>query len=326
METHITTRSSTHRHYPPSVSPRFGALCAALAALAALLLASCGSSGSGSAASRPVIQISTPTSSATPSATASATPRPTATSTSGGGSGGSGGSGPYSFPLLPPGAALPSEQACASLISRSSWEPRPQNAAANARVPTAAQLAGVHPWDESIGVDPRADAFRKRITGNFTGTTDEILQWTACVWGVPVDVVRAEAVVESWWKQSQLGDWTTNQQYCPAGTWTGSGCYRSYGILQIMWYYFQGTFPMSRDDTAYAAETVYGIIRTCYEGWTTYLYDDTPLPGYPTYHAGDLWGCIGRWYSGGWYDQGAVNYIASVKSALANKTWLSANF
>jgi hypothetical protein len=36
-----------------------------------------------------------------------------------------------------------------------------------------------------------------------------------------------------------------------------------------------------------------------------------------------LWGCIGYWYSGGWYDSGAKSYITSVKGYLANKTWLT---
>ncbi len=83
---------------------------------------------------------------------------------------------------------------------------------------------------------------------------------------------------------------------------------------------------MSRYDTAFNAEYVYGVIRTCYEGWTTYLYDRTPTVGYPRYHAGDLWGCIGRWYSGGWYDQDALQYIASVKAQLASKEWLELGF
>ena len=83
---------------------------------------------------------------------------------------------------------------------------------------------------------------------------------------------------------------------------------------------------MSRDYTAFNAEYVYGVIRTCYEGWTTYLNDLTPLAGYPRYHAGDIWGCLGRWYSGGWYTQNAINYINQVKSALAGKDWLQAGF
>lgn len=83
---------------------------------------------------------------------------------------------------------------------------------------------------------------------------------------------------------------------------------------------------MSRADTAFSAEYVYGLIRACYEGYTTYLNDRTPLPGYPRYHAGDIWGCLGRWFSGSWYDQGAVNYIQKVKATLASKTWLKAGF
>lgn len=228
--------------------------------------------------------------------------------------------------ILPPGSSQPSEAACAARVHRSSFEPRPENAQANARVPTAQQLAGLTPWGSALGQSSQADTLRKQITGNFTGTTDEILQWVACKWGIDPDIVRAEAVVESYWKQGTQGDYTTDQSLCPPGTWNGQGCYQSYGILQIKYTYFQSTWPMSRDDTAFSAEYVYGMIRSCYEGWTTYLYDRTPSPGYPSYHAGDLWGCIGRWFSGSWYDQGALNYIAQVKAALANKTWLKAGF
>ena len=35
---------------------------------------------------------------------------------------------------------------------------------------------------------------KPRITGNFTGTTDEIIQWAACKWGWSDNVVRAQAV------------------------------------------------------------------------------------------------------------------------------------
>jgi hypothetical protein len=197
---------------------------------------------------------------------------------------------------------------------------------ANNAVPTAAQISGLAPWGPAMGLDPRADTLRTQMTGNFTGTTDEILQWVACKWGFDPNIIRAEAVVESYWHQSQRGDWTTDQSYCPPGTFDGSGCYQSYGILQIKWYYFQDTWPMSRYDTAFNAEYVYGMIRACYEGWTTYLEQGTPLPGYPQYAAGDLWGCLGRWYSGWWYTQGAVNYIASVRAALAQEVWISPNF
>lgn len=228
--------------------------------------------------------------------------------------------------VLPPGAALPTEAQCAARVHLSSWEPRPDNYAANHRVPTAQQIAGMEAWNASIGYDPRADSLRKQITGNFTGTTDEILQWTACKWGIDVNIVRAEAVIESYWHQSQQGDLTTDQSLCPPGTWNGNNCYQSYGILQDKYIYSKGEWPMSRDDTAFNAEYVYGVIRACYEGWTTYLSDRTPLPGYPKYHAGDIWGCVGRWFSGSWYDQGAINYIKTVKNYYANKEWLKPGF
>ena len=240
-----------------------------------------------------------------------------------------GGQRPSTLPtitLLPPGAKLPDEASCASHVHRSSWEPRPDNIAANHRVPSTQQIADLEPWGPNIGLDSKADALRKQITGNFTGTTDEIFQWVSCKWGISTDIVRAEAIAESYWHQSQVGDWTTKSRLCPPNTWNGTGCYQSYGILQIKYVYNKTAWPMSRDDTAFNAEYVYGVIRTCYEGWTTYLYDRTPMAGYPRYHANDLWGCLGRWYSGGWYDQGALQYIASVKANLTNKEWLQPGF
>jgi hypothetical protein len=230
------------------------------------------------------------------------------------------------FRTLPPGSALPSEQECAARVHRSPWEPRPDNSTANHSVPTAQQIAQLSPWGPAIGVDPKADTLRKQITGNFTGTTNEILQWVACKWGIDENIVRAEAVVESHWHQSMQSDYTNNRTDCPPGTWDGSGCYQSYGILQLKYFYFQSAWPMSRDNTAFNAEYVYAVIRTCYEGWTTYLSDRTPVAGYPSYHAGDIWGCLGRWYSGGWYDQGAINYINSLKAYLATREWLQPGF
>ena len=51
-----------------------------------------------------------------------------------------------------------------------------------------------------------------------------------------------------------------------------------------------------------------------------------PLFGYPRYHVGDIWGCVGSHYSGGWYDRVATNYINRVKTDLANKVWLQPGF
>ncbi len=227
---------------------------------------------------------------------------------------------------LPPGSALPGDSTCASQITRSAFEPRPDNNTANHQVPTAAQIANLHPWNPLIGMDTNSDTLRRHITGNFTGTTDEILQWAACKWGIDTNIIRAEAVTESQWHQSQLGDYTTNKSLCPPGMWNGSSCYQSYGILQIKYTYFQSEWPMSRNDTAFNADFVYGWLRNCYEGWADYLYQATPVSGYPRYHAGDIWGCLGFWFSGTWYDQGAINYINVTKGYYAQKPWLKAGF
>ncbi len=229
--------------------------------------------------------------------------------------------------ILPPGSVLPSESECTARVHRSSWEPRLDNTTANQSVPTAQQIAQLGPWGPAMGDDAKADALRKQITGNFTGTTDEILQWAACKWGIDVNIVRAEAIAESYWHQSQRGDYTNNRADCPPGTWDGSGCYQSYGLLQLKYSVFPSTWPMSRDDSAFNVEYVYAVIRACYEGWTTYLADfPPPVAGYPPYHAGDIWGCVGRWYSGRWYTQGAINYINMVKSDLTRKDWLQPGF
>jgi autotransporter family porin len=289
-------------------------------ALSLLLLASLGSCGnargSGTTATptHGGVNVSVPlraTQAAQATSTSLATSPPTSTGMEG---------------LLPPGSTLPDEATCAARVQRSSFEPRPQNYTANHIVPTSTQIASLTAWGSAMGMSNQADTLRTQISGNFTGTTDEIIQWAACKWGMPTDLVRAEAVVESTWRQSQLGDYTTDQAYCPPGMWNGSSCYQSYGLLQIKWYYFQSTWPMARDDTAFNVEFVYGILRSCYEGWTTYLSQNAPIAGYASYQAGDIWGCVGRWFSGRWYTQDAVDYIAKVKSAFDTKTWLKQGF
>ena len=318
---------------PNRPAPRW-LISALLLALAVATLAGC-ATPAGTQTGTPTGAAPTSTATTLP-ATATLTPSSTPSQASAGATapaqgsattpGSSAGSSAYSFPLLAPGATLPSEAYCAAHIQRSSWEPRPQNTAANQRVPSGAQLAALSVWGATMGLDPRADQLRQQMTGGFTGTTDEILQWVACKWGVPVDIVRAEAVIESSWLQSTQGDQTSDQSVCPPGTWNGGSCNQSYGILQIKYQYNTSAWPMSRDDTAFSAEYVYGMIRACYEGWTTYLRSMTPQPGYPAYHAGDLWGCLGRWYSGGWYDQGAIDYIAKVKAVYDQKPWRSPGF
>ena len=44
-----------------------------------------------------------------------------------------------------------------------------------------------------------------------------------------------------------------------------------------------------------------------------------------TYVAGDVWGCVGLWFSGRWYF-GNAEYIAAVQEYLADRIWETPSF
>ena len=84
--------------------------------------------------------------------------------------------------------ALPSESTCAARVVRTA-ENRPGNTTFN-------NTRGSSPNNEN-----------SRVTGNFVGTTDEIIQWAACKWGLSADWARAQATIESNWHQDiSFGD------------------------------------------------------------------------------------------------------------------------
>ncbi len=239
----------------------------------------------------------------------------------------------YHFPTLPPHAALPGGAACAVAASNgNSWEPRPQNYAANHRMPTFPELVSFHLTPIKGRFAPIADFVR--VDGKFTGTTDQILRWGACKWGIDEDVVRAEALVESHWHQDDVGDLSNDLSLCPPGTgfpgaWDGTSCQQSYGIMQIKFSNFGG-WPLPKDSTAFNVDFRLAYQRACMNGDIAYLAQQTPTGDNPRYPNGDtdqmLWGCMGDWYTGNWYDAGALRYIAEVKATLADRKWMKTGF
>jgi hypothetical protein len=224
------------------------------------------------------------------------------------------------FATLPPGSTLPSDATCAAQVRRTGTEPRPGNAVANATKPASGSFT-LKQLNNQVGYDNRTPALVGRVTGNFTGTTDEILQWAACKWGFDEDQVRAIAATESWWRQSQTGDVTTNAALCPPGM--PAPCARSFGIHQVTWNTDpMGTYPLSTTSTAFNLDTSLLVHRICFEGYMTWLRNI----GYTSYAAGDEWGCVGQWYSGNWHDAGAETYITKVKGYVATKPWTQATF
>jgi hypothetical protein len=234
---------------------------------------------------------------------------------------------PQHFGNLPPGAPLPTGAQCAAWVksSPSASEARAENAAANMTIPTPDELAAFHARPLFSPSAPAADF--AAVDGNFTGTTDQILRWAACKWGIDEDLFRAQAWEESKWKQSAAGDERNDPNQCHAGAWNGwdgTSCRQSYGILQVKVFDYN-TWPEARDSTSFNADFRAAEHRACVNGDVHYLGERTPLPPYPMYPTSDpdvaAWGCIGHWFSGGWYDKGALDYIGRVKQVLSGRQW-----
>ena len=325
----------------------------------------------------------TPTRTPTPAPTRVPTRPPTATSPP---------SASGYFGLRPVGSwsSLPSGAQCAAQVHDSTWEPRPQNSQQNHTRPAPGAMAAAfasRPRNQGGSYNPLWDSWlMRRVDGQFSGTTDEIFQWAACKWGLPDNLVRADAVEESTWFQylhyptdasfggggggscywlygcgdafssasaastvycngiateGVLSSEIHNYQRDPvtkAGgyPWTPAGglCPKTFSILGVMswddpaWQApypsypgnQNGTFPFTRDSTAAAADYWGASIRGCYEGWESWLGSSG------NYAAGDLWGCVGTWYSGDWHSSAANTYIARVQNDENTHIWLTASF
>jgi len=210
------------------------------------------------------------------------------------------------FTTLPPGAALPSDEACAAAV-RPTPEIRPANAVPNAR----------------RGIGPTAG--QPRVTGNFAGTTDEIIQWVACKWGIDEDVVRAQVAKESWWNQSAGGDRTGDASACHPALRGTLPCPESVGLGQVRYRYHTDAFAADNAlrSSAHNLDYTYAAWRLCFEGGVTWL---NAVERGSTYVAGDMWGCLGVWFSGRWHTPAADGYIAAVKELLARRVWETPDF
>ncbi len=227
------------------------------------------------------------------------------------------------FNLLPPGSKLPSDAECAAAVKA-----RPENKRTNAAANATRGNQGIASTFFSGGDNRANTEIGVRVDGNFTGTTDEILQWAACKWGFNEDMVRAQAAVESWWRQSTKGDWTTNSANCAPGhgigvDGTAGQCPESFGILQNRYPYEKSGWPAMDTSTAFNADLAYAEMRVCYEGYETWLNN---VDKGSTYVAGDAWGCVGRWYAGRWHTSAAESYITTVKGYLSQRIWETSSF
>lgn len=202
-------------------------------------------------------------------------------------------------PTRPFGSAILDDAVAAAKVVRAVFEPRAVNAATNSRVPTASELSAFRAANTGLH-------FENEITGDFTGTTDEILQWASWKWGIDAEVLRAVATTESWWRMSEVGD---------------NGL--SFGLMQIKKTVHHGTWPLSTQSTAFNVDYYGAVIRQYYDGHATWVMDVEH--GKP-YTKGDLWGAVGAHFAGRWWTPGAEQYVAKVKNHVAARTWLGTHF
>ena len=209
------------------------------------------------------------------------------------------------FTLQPSTASLPRTDAlCASLVTPRPFEPRPENNAANHTVPS-----GPVPWnnDRDQTYWKKWIANRNKVTGNYTGTTDEIIRWASCKWGLDENTVRAVADQESEWHESEVGDQNG-----------------SFGIMQVKDHTSDGHpdlggYPDTARSTALNVDMYGAWERSCLQGafydGGDWLYGGSKV-------VDDGWGCVGAWFSGSWHDPGAQDYVATVQKLLARRDWL----
>jgi autotransporter family porin len=219
------------------------------------------------------------------------------------------------------GTTLPSSSNCAQWVRQSSTgsEIRPLNTPYNETVGRYLHLPFFS--TSTAAYDQRANSvIAARVDGQFTGTTEDILRWGACKWGFDENIVKAMAANESWWKQTLHNNWTTQ---CPSSHPAGSDsdlqplmCHRDYGLLQLNYDYNSSAWPEAETSSAMNVDVALSIVRACYEGYNHWIAKSNP-----SYKKGDVWGCLGAYNSGKWYDSQAQQYIHDIQKYKNRQVW-----
>jgi hypothetical protein len=126
----------------------------------------------------------------------------------------------------------------------------------------------------------------KLVDGQYTGTTEMIIRWAACKWGMDEDMIRAQATTEhgTWVQWNAGGDERRSIAQCQAGNnpdhnstnlWgylTSNACFQSWSIWQTKVVYASPdagawtTWPVINESTAFAVDYRYASQRSCMNG------------------------------------------------------------
>ena len=136
--------------------------------------------------------------------------------------------------------------------------------------------------------------------------------------------------MESDWYQRNHGDYVHDRAKCLPG-YRHLPCPVTFGIVGTKSTSWPGIFPWNRDSTAAAVDVLGGWLRGCYEGWVWWLREHGNRSR-GVYRAGDMWGCVGAWYSGNWHDGSASyrhssqGYIRLAQYWEQRQPWLQPGF
>jgi hypothetical protein len=179
-----------------------------------------------------------------------------------------------------------------------------------------------------IGGPPASD-FRT-VDGNYKGTTDQIIRWAACKWGIDENWLRAEAVMQSTMSAYMTADTRITPAECEAGDWNGWNaeygyCFETYGMMGNKAWSFNG-MPYFETSNSFDVDFRAAYLRSCINGDITYLDGPAQTPGYPAYPNGTAsqmeLGCIGD-ATGDWYGADAINEIGGDEGLIAGAPWLT---
>lgn len=243
----------------------------------------------------------------------------------------------YDFAPVPaqltwrPAGSQPLTDAAAAALVTHRPEQRPGNAAANAYVPTDAELAAYRSATPSGWTNFLLVTGRPGLT---TPSTDDLIQWAAHKWGIPEDWVRAQVWVESrypagvgpgpGWNQSSLGDLSVvadSSLYPPQARVDANHAYQSMGIASVKWrpgdsgLSGAGTEPLRWKSTAFNLDFYAANVRYYFDGHCAWCSSG--------YAGGQEWNSVGAWFEPDpWGNAQQQTYIGWVQAALAAKPWL----
>jgi hypothetical protein len=164
-------------------------------------------------------------------------------------------------------------------------------------------------------------------------STDDLIQWAAQKWGIPVDWLRAQYVTESYWNQFQLGDEAPVSarwyQLYPAQSRVphSRDVYESLGITQVKWLpdgsVGAGTDPLRWKSTAFNIDFQAAMVRFYFDnpgGARTAWGDRSYAPCQP-------WNSIAGWYNPfPWGNEAQARYISKVRGYLYAREWTARGF